>query len=135
MTRQTVYLDMDGTIYPLYEQPDWLARLRAEDATVFSAPVAMVTEEELFMLFPITRYEIRILTMTPMDASKEYCEAVIKAKEEWLDQFFPTITKRIYRAYGHNKNLAHSASAILIDDNETIRATFRGTAINPSDLW
>ena len=44
---------------------------------------------------------------------------------------FPTFKK----TYGNNKNLKNSVNAILIDDNETIRNTFKGIAFNPIDLW
>ena len=47
MKRQTVYLDMDGTIYPLYEQKNWLARLRNGDPSVFSANEQIVSEARL----------------------------------------------------------------------------------------
>ena len=34
----TIYFDMDGTVYPLYQQPDWLERITTrEDATAYAA--------------------------------------------------------------------------------------------------
>jgi 5'(3')-deoxyribonucleotidase len=133
--KQTVYLDMDGTIYPLYEQTNWLARLRAEDSTVFNADETMITESELYKHFPKDKYEIKIFSMTPLGATKQYADEVIKVKNEWLDRHFPTLKSRIYRAYGHSKNLRNSKTAILVDDSETIRANFNGKAINPKELW
>ena len=128
-----IYLDMDGTIADLYNMPHWLERLEKEDATVFSDCKPLITEQELFAQLKRTKRksQIVILSMTPKNASKKYQEEVIKAKNEWLDKHFPHITKRIYRAYGHNKNLANSKAHILIDDNATIRENYKGIALNP----
>lgn len=135
MAKTKVYLDMDGTIYPLYEQKNWLARLRAEDKTVFSANEQMITETELYTHFPTDKYEITIFSMTPLGATKKYADEVIEVKNEWLDKYFPTLQRRIYRAYGHSKNLRNSNNAILVDDSEIIRKNFKGKAINPMELW
>ena len=81
------------------------------------------------------KYEIKILSMTPKNATREYCKRVEKAKDEWLDKYFPSLKKRIYLPYGNNKNLKNSVNAILVDDSEPIRENYRGTAINPSTLW
>lgn len=125
------YLDMDGTIYPLYDIPNWLPRLRQEDATVFNEREPMIREKDLMDM--LSQYDVRILSMTPKGATKEYCEQVIAAKNEWLDKHFPSITKRIYMKYGNNKNLKNSEQALLIDDNDEIRKNFKGKALPP--LW
>ena len=131
MKRRVVYLDMDGTIYNLYGINGWLKGLRSEEAGVFSHDERLITEEDQIRYFPPNRYEIRVLSMTPKGASKKYCSQVIAEKNAWLDHYFPSLTKRIYRTYGNNKNLAHSEDKILVDDSEAIRSTFRGIAIAP----
>lgn len=135
MRKTTVYLDMDGTIADLYNEENWLADLIAEKVDPFVNAKPMTTEENLLKLFPTETHEIKILSMTPKHATKEYCDRVATAKSEWLDRYFPTLTKRIYKAYGNNKNLRNSANAILVDDNAEIRKTFKGIALNPADLW
>ena len=133
--KQTVYLDMDGTIYDLYHRTNWLERLREGDETVFWGDYRIITENDLLYFFPEKEFEIRILSMTPKGADDEFCQRVIETKNRWLDLYFPKIKKRIYRKYGTNKNLPHSASAILIDDSEPIRKSWKGTAINPVEIW
>lgn len=135
MEKIVVYLDMDGTIFDLYGQENWLERLRTGDDSVFTGDRRMVTEEVLRKYFPADTYDVRVLSMTPKDATKEYCERVIARKNEWLDKYFPSITKRIYKAYGHNKNLKNSKYAILIDDSEPIRNTWNGLAFDPAIYW
>ena len=113
--KTVVYLDMDGTISNLYGIENWLVRLRNEDSTIFTECETLITEKALFDLYPVEKYEIRILSMTPKKATKRYCMSVIAQKNEWLDTHFPHIKKRIYLPYGHNKNLNNSANTILID--------------------
>lgn len=135
MKKQTIYLDMDGTIANLYDQKDWLKRLQSEDTSVFEECAPMVTEEKILKLFPFENFDLKILSMTPKNASENYCEKVKEAKNKWLDKFFPNFTSRIYMKYGNNKNLKNSSQAILIDDSEEIRMNFRGIALNPKNLW
>lgn len=133
--RQTIYLDMDGTIADLYEVENWLPKLRNEEKGLFANLKPMVSESRLLELFPTDEYDIRILTMLPKGASEEYAEVVTAEKNQWLDTYFPSIQKRIFKKYGYNKNLKGSCRAVLIDDNEEIRNNFRGLAISPMRLW
>ena len=135
MKKIRVYLDMDGTIADLYNENGWLEDIIAENTRPFDNAKPMTTEETLYKVFPKNIYEIAILSMTPKDAKKEYCNRVARAKDEWLNRYFPTLTKRIYLPYGNNKNLKNSVNAILVDDSKAIRETYRGTALNPAELW
>lgn len=130
-----IYLDMDGTIADLYNYPNWLVALRSELPGLFLRLQPLTDEKTLFELFPKEKYEITILSMTPKNASRAYCEMVKSEKDAWLSMHFPTLKKRIYKEYGHNKNLKNSKNAILIDDNEIIRENWRGVALNPAQLW
>ena len=133
--RISVYLDMDGTIADLYGQENWLEMLIAEKDGAFINCKPLTTEKVLFELFPAEKYEIKILSMTPKNATKAYCEKVIAEKNNWLDKYFPNITNRHYLPYGNNKNLKNSKNAILVDDNATIRKNFKGIALNPAEIF
>ena len=135
MMKKIEYLDMDGTIADLYNNTNWLARLRNEDKTIFLECKPIITEETLFNIFPKDIYEIVILTMTPMNCSQEYHNQVIEQKKQWLAIYFPNIKRKIFKKYGHNKNLKNCVNTILVDDNETIRNCFKGLALNPANLW
>ena len=95
----------------------------------------MITQDKLLKMFPQEKYDVRILSMTPLGASKPFCEKVVQEKNAWLDKHFPALKKRIYKRYGNNKNLKNSANAILIDDNKAIRESWKGIALNPAQLW
>lgn len=135
MKKTTVYLDMDGTIANLYGIENWLPRLRNEDTEIFKECEPMISQSKLLELFPETLYKIVILSMTPKNATQEYCKNVEEQKDIWLDKFFPKLEKRIYKKYSNNKNLKNSSESILIDDNEEIRNNFRGQALDPTTLW
>lgn len=135
MTKTKVYLDMDGTIANLYGIENWLPRLKSNDESIFLECAPIISEKELLNHFPTDKYEISILSMTPLGASAEYCKNVENQKNLWLDKFFPSLKKRIYKPYGHNKNLKNSASAILVDDSEPIRNSWKGIALNPVEIW
>ena len=133
MKKQVVYLDMDGTIANLYGMNNWLENLINEVEGLFLECEPFITEEELLNYFPSEEYELRICSMTPLNATKEYCQVVINEKNQWLDKYFPSITHRVYMAYGNNKNLKNTVNHILIDDNETIRNSYKGLALFP--MW
>lgn len=135
MKKINVYLDMDGTLADLYNEPNWLNDLRAEKTKPFENAKPMTTEEVLYNHFPKGQYEIKILSMTPKNATKKYCDEVEKAKNAWLDKYFPSLKNRIYLPYGNNKNLKNSKEAILVDDSEPIRENYKGLALNPVELW
>lgn len=135
MEKINVYLDMDGTIANLYGIENWLPRLRNEDSKIFLECAPLITEQKLFETFPEEKFEIKILSMTPKGASKEYCKDVQNQKNIWLDKYFPKLKNRIYRTYGHNKNLRNSFHAILVDDSAPIRENWNGLAIDPLTLW
>lgn len=129
-----VYLDMDGTIADLYGQKNWLPKLRNEDKNVFKECKPLITEQKLINEINQKcqgQADIVILSMTPKGATKEYCKQVEQQKNEWLDKYFPSLTKRIYKPYGHNKNLKNSRNAMLIDDSEPIRENYKGVALAP----
>ena len=133
MKKIKVYLDMDGTIAGLYDIAGWLPRLRNEDSHIFEECRPMISEAKLYEYFPKDKYDIRSCSMTPKGASKQYCQNVIAQKNKWLDEHFPSLSKRYYLPYGSNKNYKNSSSHILVDDNATIRENYRGKALYP--MW
>ena len=133
MKKTNVYLDMDGTIADLYGEKNWLEDLENSKTTPFENAKPLTNEETLYKYFPKNKYQIKILSMTPKNASKEYQKRVENVKNAWLDKYFPTLTERYYLPYGNNKNLKNSKNAILVDDNQKIRENYKGQALYP--MW
>lgn len=133
--RTILYIDMDGTIADLYGEPHWLEDLNASSTRPFENAKPMISQADLLKHYPIDQYDIRVLSMTPKNATPEYCKRVAQVKDEWLNKYFPIIKHRVYIKYGHNKNLRGCRKHTLIDDNETIRLNFKGQAYAPMWAW
>lgn len=88
-----ICFDMDGTIADLYAVPNWLDKLRAEDASPYAeaAPMwDMKALREVLLKLIDKGYEIRIISWLSKDSTEEYKTAVRKAKREWLEKYnFP----------------------------------------------
>lgn len=134
-----ICFDMDGTIADLYAVPDWLEKLRAEDATPYrDAPPMwdMARLREALIALADDGWEIRVISWLAKDSTPAYKKAVRTAKREWLARYNFPANKVHLVAYGTTKaNAIRNAGAtpgILIDDNKKIRDGWSmGAAIDP----
>lgn len=134
-----ICFDMDGTIADLYSVPNWLDKLRAEDASPYieAAPMWDMKALRKILLKLIDKgYEIRIISWLSKDSTEEYKTAVRKAKKEWLEKYNFPAEKCHFVAYGTTKadciRRIADAPAILIDDNAKVRNGWTlGTTIDP----
>lgn len=120
-----ICFDMDGTIADLYAVPNWLDKLRAEDASPYAeaAPMwDMKALREVLLELANKGYEIRIISWLSKDSTEEYKTAVRKAKREWLEKYNFPADKCHFIAYGRTKadciRRIADAPAVLIDDNK-----------------
>lgn len=137
-----ICFDMDGTIADLYGVDNWLAKLRAEDASAYTEAVAMWDMEELNSVLRALQnkgIEIRVITWLSKDSSEEFKIATRKAKREWLEKVNFPFDKFHGIQYGATKadsirnSLASNETAILIDDNNKVRNGWSlGKTINPT---
>ena len=137
-----ICFDMDGTIADLYGVDNWLAKLRAEDASAYTEAVAMWDMEELNSVLRALQnkgIEIRVITWLSKDSSEEFKIATRKAKREWLEKVNFPFDKFHGVQYGATKadsirnSLASNETAILIDDNDKVRNGWSlGKTINPT---
>ncbi len=135
---KTIYFDMDGTIANLYGVDNWLPRLRSEDATPYEEACPMWDMNELCDLLAQARaqgYAIGIITWLSKEATREYKQAIKQAKKKWLSQYFTVEIDEIHFVqYGTRKDyVAKDKKGIIFDDDEQVRAKWRGTAINPTE--
>lgn len=134
-----ICFDMDGTIADLYAVPDWLEKLRAEDATPYrDAPPMwdMARLREALIALADDGWEIRVISWLAKDSTPAYKKAVRTAKREWLTRYNFPANKVHLVAYGTTKaNAIRNAGAtpgILIDDNKKVRDGWSmGAAIDP----
>lgn len=136
----TFVFDMDGTIADLYSVENWLAKLRASDASPYREARPMYDFGKLTeMLRALESYgvNIAIVSWLSKESNKEYDKAVREAKRAWLvENDFPFDEIHLVK-YGTRKQntLRNPANAILFDDNDEIRASWTaGEAIHPDNM-
>ena len=138
--KKMICFDMDGTIADLYAVPNWLEKLRAEDASPYTEAEPMLDMEALrTVLYELISqdWEIRVITWLSKDSTEEYKNAVRKAKADWLNKYrFPAESCHMV-AYGTTKaDCVRKAaeSAILVDDNRKVRNGWTlGETIDPTN--
>ena len=124
---KAIYFDMDGTLANLYEVDNWLAKLRAFDASPYEDAEVMLNMQALahrLNKLKANGYTIGIISWLSKESTREYDKATIEAKKKWLKKHLGsvefdeiTITK-----YGKKKSkLAAVKNGILFDDNEKVR--------------
>ena len=139
--KKMICFDMDGTIADLYNVPNWLPKLRAEDASPYedAAPIYDMDKlNEICAMLQQAGYEIRVITWLSMNSSEEYKDAVRTAKRNWLDKWGFIYDHFHGVQYGATKadsvrNYVES-DAILIDDSAKVRnGRHLGQTIDPTD--
>ncbi len=136
-------LDMDGTFVDLYNVPQWLPKLLAEDTSPYTEALPLVNMTKLETVCQQLRaigYEIQIITATAKDARPQYKKAIRKAKLEWLQKYGFHFDRFHCIDYKTNKRAVlyrqmrkgGVATAILVDDNAKHRTRWGwGDTINP----
>jgi len=133
---------MDGTIYRLYDVPNWLERLRAEDETVYD--VKSYERKSLKHIRGAVQaliargVNVGILTWCAMDGANAFNERTLQAKWNWARRLFPELVNGgNFRGmpYGTPKheiayNVDPDAIHILVDDNNEVRKHWRAMGKN-----
>ena len=141
MAKMMVF-DMDGTIADLYHVPNWLPRLRAEDATTYSDAAPMWDMEALnrvLLALAEQGWEIRVVSWLAPNASPEFRANIRRAKREWLTRYNFPADKVHLVSYGTTKansvRGSNPAPAILIDDDQKVRNGWHiGDTIDPAEV-
>lgn len=137
-----ICFDMDGTIADLYKVLNWLRYLLNFDPYPYREANPIWDMEELASVLNQLRnsgIEVRIITWLAKDSTPEYDREVRQAKKEWLkEQGFPfdhfhCVSYGATKADSVRKYLAEGETAILIDDNATVRQGWHlGDTIDPT---
>lgn len=141
--KKAIFWDMDGTIADLYNVPNWLDKLRAEDTSPYSEA------EPLFSLYDIwVRLEtmrslgavVGVISWGSKGASAEYNRDVRRAKIDWLKDMnlFSSLDEIHVVKYGTPKHFVvkKEKRGVLVDDNAEVREAWEragGLAIDPMD--
>lgn len=138
---KSINWDMDGTIANLYSVPDWLPKLRSEDASPYLDAEPMWDMEklaEVLLKLKAEGWEINIITWLSMNSTECYKDKVRAAKKAWLQKYrfvYDHFYGVQYGATKANSVRKHTDYGILIDDNEKVRNGWSlGATIDPTQV-
>lgn len=130
---KVLVLDMDGTMADLYAVPDWLPKLRAEDASPYAEARPMWDMTDLACVLEemqVEGWRIVIVSWLSKEASREYAAAIRRAKQEWLSKHGVPWDEAHFVRYGTPKNrVIHNLplGSWLVDDDKKVRQEWRDT--------
>jgi len=131
----TIYFDLDGTVYPFYQQPAWLPRITTwADPTIYTIEDTLVDAVALYevCLDLIAKgHTIGVISWLAGGASDEYKKATRRIKRDWIKKFLPMATEIHIVQFGTPKHRVAKNAGILVDDNAEVRAAWtRGDTID-----
>lgn len=135
----TIYFDLDGTLVNLYSVPNWLQKLRSEDASPY------LEAEPLVNFSLLARYinrlqkkgvRIGVITWTAKHSTVEYHDAVASAKRKYLAKHLPSVKfDEIHiLPYGEPKEQLKSNGDFLVDDEYNNLVNWGFGAINAENV-
>jgi len=136
----TVFFDMDGTIANLYNVDNWLAKLRASDATPYRDAQPMVSFSALArVLNRLTRkgVKVEVISWLAKSGNNEYNERVAQVKREWLAKHLPSVKFNAINIvkYGTPKQMfCTGTDDILFDDEIDNRTNWTGIAYDEKNI-
>lgn len=134
-----IYLDMDGTFVDLYGRESWLEEILSENISCFQEAVGKVKLNHLATVLNKLRMKgatINIISWTPKNVSKEYCNKVATTKRIWLKQHLPSVyfDNVLILDYGAEKQPITSGINILFDDEDKNREKWKGYSLSEENI-
>lgn len=121
-----ICFDLDGTIYDLYNVPNWLHYFENEKTGIFTIGETLIDTVFLGKLCNMLHeqgHKTQIITWLPRDASKEYEKACTIEKMNWIKKHMPYIQTVSIVPYGTPKHKVakRTKQMVLFDDNKEVR--------------
>ena len=136
--KKAIWFDMDGTIADLYNVPNWLAKLVAEDASPYTAASVignMNTLAKAIHKVQAKGYKVGIISWTSKGGSANYNAKVAASKIKWLKKHLGSIKfDTIHIVPYGTKKPTLGGGEILFDDEAANRANWNGKAYTPSNI-
>lgn len=137
---KAIYFDMDGTLADMFNYPDWLRYLRAEDVRPYRDCEPIVNLSELVPILEQLRglgVHVGVISWLAKGSSISYAKATRAAKMEWLQNHihfeFDSIKICRYGAPKHNYAMDDS---VLVDDSPfCLSAWTKGRTLDASRNW
>ena len=128
---RVVYFDMDGTIADLYGVEGWLTHLESYSAYPYAEAADIFEPEEICAFIDNVRsagWKVGIISWLAKGSNHSYDNAVISAKQEWINERLPLLDEIIFAPYGTPKHkLTPAMEAILFDDEVDNRMSWEAS--------
>lgn len=136
---KTVWFDMDGTLYDLYNIPGWLELLQLEEPGIFRHGQPMYNPffiRQAILALIAHGWQVGVITWAPKGVTEEepFFIETKRAKQEWLRRHYPELLENFYcLPYGESKSVCacdhwkkrsldpDMGVQILVDDNMLVR--------------
>ena len=136
---KTVWFDMDGTLYDLYNIPGWLELLQMEEPGIFQHGQPMYNPffiQQAILALIAHGWQVGVITWAPKGVAEEepFFIETKRAKQEWLRRHYPELLENFYcLPYGESKSVCacdhwkersldpDMGVQILVDDNMLVR--------------
>ena len=128
-----IYFDMDGTLFDLYNKPNWLEMLRDEIAGAFCGDIQYELREYWKNFRRICNalmekgVQFGVISWLPPQCSEEYAEVCRREKLDWIYEHIPFAIEKHIVPYGTIKQDTiekHAKVEVLIDDNMEVCKTW-----------
>lgn len=129
----TIYFDLDGTLYDLYNIENWEQKLREEKPNMYNQDRPLYTPRIHTIVSALLRLGVKFhsITKLSMTATKNYAELTTEEKRSWVRNNLPFISNISVIPYADHKSnyiRRKDEENILIDDSEYECSDWTGTA-------
>jgi len=136
-----IAFDMDGTIVNLYQEEQWLERLRHHDKKIYLQAKPLINLRKFSKNVKKLQQEginVGIISWLSKEDNISYNLNVYYQKIKWLKQHLPSITWNFIYIIPYGKNKSEyitSSSDILFDDNEEVRKEWKAIAYDQTKIF
>ena len=135
--KNAIMFDMDGVLAGLYNVPNWLDYLIANDPTPYAVAKPLVNMNRLARLLNRLQaegYHIGIVSWLSKNSNETYDRAVTDAKLRWLNRHLHSVHWDEIKIIPYGTPKHELCEGILFDDEEHNRTEWGEGAYEPCEI-
>lgn len=138
--KKAIVLDMDGTLADLYGCNNWQYCLDVSMSTEpYETAKPLVNIKQLNYVLNLLRLQgwtIVVNSWLSKNDNPDFHKRIVTAKQNWLSKYGIVYDRAVFTKYGVDKSecVRDYDMAVLVDDNETVRNSFKGYALPETNI-